>query len=196
MGGVSTKAIWYCETIYPPENGISAIPAEKLQKAYDKGDIPRPVDNDEEDLDDDLDAKIDAAIKAVWDYYDKKGEGRISKSTAKKFLEHAFELLALRKMRKPKELLAPGVSMGKALDQTFAKMANDNPAAKEITFNDFQNFINANDLDEALGCLTGQTGPITINNTVESVDPEKMAAEFGGHKAVKAGEIEYREYYE
>ena len=45
--------------------------------------------------------------------------------------------------------------MGKALDQTYAKMANDNPAATHITFDDFQNFINANDLDEALGCLTG-----------------------------------------
>ena len=51
------------------------------------------------------------------------------------------------------------------------------------------------------GCKThffslGQTGPVQINNSVESVDPEKMAANFGGQKAVKAGEIEYREYYE
>ena len=44
--------------------------------------------------------------------------------------------------------------------------------------------------------LLGQTGPVQINNSVESVDPEKMAANFGGQKAVKAGEIEYREYYE
>ena len=58
--------------------------------------------------------------------------------------------------------------MGKALDQTYAKMANDNPAAKEITFNDFQNFINANDLDEALGCLTGlwvKIGKISFSNS-------------------------------
>mmetsp|Transcript_9395 Transcript_9395/g.12650 ORF Transcript_9395/g.12650 Transcript_9395/m.12650 type:complete len:197 (+) Transcript_9395:44-634(+) len=196
MGGVSTKALWYCETIYPPDDGHSCIPPEKLQKAYDKGDIPRPPPRDEEDLDEDLDSKIDAAIKQVWSYYDKKNEGRISKSTTKKFLEHSFELLALRKHRKPKELLAPGVSMGKALDQTYAEMANGNASAPHITFDDFQNFINANDLEEALGKLTGQNGPVIINTNVQLADAEKMAAEFGGHKAVKAGEIEYREYYE
>ena len=45
--------------------------------------------------------------------------------------------------------------MGKALDQTYAEMANGNASAPHITFDDFQNFINANDLEEALGKLTG-----------------------------------------
>ena len=196
MGGVSTKALWLCETIYPPEDGRSCIPPEKLQKAYEKGEIPRPPQSGVEDLDDDLDSKIDSAIKQVWEYYDKKGEGRISKGTAKKFLENAFELLALRKNRKPKDLLAPGVSQGKALDQAYAQMANGDVNAPFVTFNDFQNFINANDLEEALGFLTGQSGPVIIDTNVERADAEKMAAQFGGHKAVKAGEIEYREYYE
>jgi hypothetical protein len=45
--------------------------------------------------------------------------------------------------------------MGKALDQTYAEMAGGNVQAPFITFQDFQNFINANDLEEALGYLTG-----------------------------------------
>lgn len=111
-------------------------------------------------------------------------------------------------------------------------MANGDVNAPFVTFNDFQNFINANDLEEALGFLTGkpfflfrfsrfhfffntgqslvfislsshfsffskgQSGPVIIDTNVERADAEKMAAQFGGHKAVKAGEIEYREYYE
>mmetsp|Transcript_5214 Transcript_5214/g.14694 ORF Transcript_5214/g.14694 Transcript_5214/m.14694 type:complete len:198 (+) Transcript_5214:116-709(+) len=197
MGGVSTKAIYLCETIYPPENGMSAIPREKLEKAVQKGEIPASALNaKEEELDGDMDAIIDAAIREVWSFYDKKNEGYISKGTAKKFLEHAFELLALRKgAKKSKELLAPGVSQGKAIDQTFLQMVNNDATAKQLTFQDFENFINANDLEEALGALTGQTGPITINTNVESVDAAKMAKQFGG-KTDAPGEIEYREYYE
>ncbi len=113
------------------------------------------------------------------------------------------------------------MSQGKALDQAYAQMANGDVNAPFVTFNDFQNFINANDLEEALGFLTGawsfhfrsflcskhsicvdqlhskgQSGPVIIDTNVERADAEKMAAQFGGHKAVKAGEIEYREYYE
>ena len=47
------------------------------------------------------------------------------------------------------------MSQGKALDQTFLQMVNGNAQAKELTYSDFENFINANDLEEALGALTG-----------------------------------------
>ncbi len=47
-----------------------------LTSDYRKGEIPRPAQSGVEDLDDDLDSKIDSAIKQVWEYYDKKGEGK------------------------------------------------------------------------------------------------------------------------
>jgi hypothetical protein len=61
--------LWLCETIYPSDDGSSAIPPEKLQKAIAKGVIPAPTAQDEEDLDEDLDAKIDSAIREVCFFY-------------------------------------------------------------------------------------------------------------------------------
>ena len=48
MGANNTKGLYLCETIYPPDNGVSCIPPEKLEKAIKKGEIyeagwgPRP----------------------------------------------------------------------------------------------------------------------------------------------------------
>jgi hypothetical protein len=52
------------------------LSARMLTSDYRKGEIPRPAQSGVEDLDDDLDSKIDSAIKQVWEYYDKKGEGK------------------------------------------------------------------------------------------------------------------------
>merc|ERR1711959_880732 len=75
MGANNTKGLYLCETIYPPENGVSCIPPEKLEKAIRKGEIPPKTDDDEEDLDGDMDAVIGDCIRQVWQYYDPKGVG-------------------------------------------------------------------------------------------------------------------------
>lgn len=64
MGANNTKAIYLCETIYPADDGRSIIPPLQLQKAIEKGEIPRPPTG-EEDIDEDLDEKIDGAIREV-----------------------------------------------------------------------------------------------------------------------------------
>merc|ERR1712000_498178 len=98
MGANNTKGLYLCETIYPPENGVSCIPPEKLEKAIRKGEIPPKTDDDEEDLDGDMDAVIDDCIRQVWQYYDPKGVGFLNKKQTQQFFKDALNLVALRKI--------------------------------------------------------------------------------------------------
>jgi len=190
MGASNTKALYLCETIYPPENGRSIIPPEKLQKAIEKGEIP-PQNNDEEDLDEDLDEKIDNAIKEVWAYYDKKNVGHITKKQMQQFFKDALELFALRRGCKSKDLMGPGVSLSSALEQSYKRIDSANTG--RVDFKMFEDFINENDLEEALAMLTGNTGPVDIKTSnVQMVDTstiEKKDANSG-----KLANITYRDY--
>jgi len=174
MGGSNTKGLWLCEQIYPPEDGRTCIPPEKLEKAYQKGLIQRPTVGGDEDLDDDMDSKIDRSIKEVWAYYDKKGKGFLTKSEAETFFKDAFEIMALRKGRKPKELLPPNISQGQAISQSIKKLAKE---SDRVDFSSFEEFINMSDLDEALGIFIGQTGPIDVKNKVQMVDTQQLSAQ-------------------
>eukprot|EP01101_Sappina_pedata_P001023 TRINITY_DN11143_c0_g1_i1.p1 TRINITY_DN11143_c0_g1~~TRINITY_DN11143_c0_g1_i1.p1 ORF type:complete len:190 (-),score=101.90 TRINITY_DN11143_c0_g1_i1:96-665(-) len=186
MGGTNTKGLYLCEQIYPPDNGCSCIPPEKLEKAIQKGLIQRPTSNND-DLDDDMDSKIDAGIKDVWAYYDKKNKGFLSKGEAETFFKDALEVMALRKGRKVKEILPPNVSQGQAISQSIAKLSK---GADRIDFAAFEEFINMSDLDEALSLFTGQTGPVEVKNNIDFVDTSKLAAEA---KASKNQPV-YRDY--
>ena len=92
------------EAIYPPEDGKSVIPQEKLDKAIKKGIIQPKDDDDVEDLDDDLDSKIDESIKEVWGYYDDKKLGFLDKKKATQFFKDALEVFALRKGKKSQRI--------------------------------------------------------------------------------------------
>jgi len=176
-----------CEQIYPPENGQTCIPPEKLEKAYQKGLIPRPTAGDEE-LDDDMDSKIDKAIKDVWAYYDKKNKGFLSKGEAETFFKDALEVMALRKGLKVKQILPPNVSQSQAISQSIAKLTK---GSDRVEFSSFEEYINMSDLDEALSLFTGQTGPIEVKTNVQMVDTSKLAADA---RAANGPKPVYRDY--
>ena len=184
MGANNTKAIYLCETIFPSPDGSSIIPPEKLQKAIAKGEIVLP-NTDEEDVDDDEDAVIDRAIREVWSYYDKKNQQFISKKTAVQFLKDALELYAMRKSLKVKDILA-GRSEKDLLEQSYRNITS-NPA--QVTFNEFEEFINGYDIEEAL-CIN--SGPVEITTTsVAMVDTSTIVAKKKGSDLLA---IEYRDY--
>eukprot|EP01115_Flamella_aegyptia_P003085 TRINITY_DN15017_c6_g1_i1.p1 TRINITY_DN15017_c6_g1~~TRINITY_DN15017_c6_g1_i1.p1 ORF type:complete len:194 (-),score=68.89 TRINITY_DN15017_c6_g1_i1:56-637(-) len=190
MGGSNTKALYLCETIYPSDDGSSCIPPEKLQKAIAKGEIP-PQPDDDEDLDEDEDEKIDSCIREVWAFYDKKQAGFLNKKQTQGFFKDALSLFAIRKGVKAKDLLGQGVSMSKALEESFNTISN---GTGRCTFENFEEFINMSDLEEALALITGNTGPVDINvNDVQlaNVDDIPESANAPGKK-----EIVYRNYDE
>jgi EF hand len=115
--------------------------------------------------------------------------GSISKSKAKEFFKDALDLFALRRMVKPKDLLAPGVSMGRALEESFKQL--DKNGTGTITFAEFEEFINEADLEEALALITGNNCPVEIRtDAVQLVDNSHLAPVLDSAKA----EIVYRDY--
>eukprot|EP01023_Acetabularia_acetabulum_P038726 TRINITY_DN37091_c0_g1_i1.p2 TRINITY_DN37091_c0_g1~~TRINITY_DN37091_c0_g1_i1.p2 ORF type:complete len:218 (-),score=44.65 TRINITY_DN37091_c0_g1_i1:25-654(-) len=187
MGANNTKGLYLCETIYPPENGRSCIPPEKLEKAIRKGDIPPPSNDDEEDLDGDMDAVIDDCIRQVWQYYDPKSVGYISKKQTQQFFKDALNLVALRKMCKVKDLFQ-GRKEGAALDEAFRKINTSGDG--RVTFEQFEEFINMCELDEAVQFVTGAGGEVQIDTNVQMVDNSDLPSGGGPVK----GKIEYRDY--
>lgn len=188
MGANNTKGLYLCETIYPPEDGRSCIPPDKLEKAIKKGEIPPPSNDDEEDLDDNMDEVIDGCIREVWNYYDPKGVGAINKKQTQQFFKDALGLVALRKQCKVKDLFQ-GRNQSSALDAAFKKVNTSGDG--KVTFDQFEEFINMCELDEAISFLTGAEGEVTINTSnVQMVDNSALPAGGGPVK----GKIEYRDY--
>ena len=187
MGGSNTKGLYLCETIYPPEDGKSCIPPEKLEKAIKKGEIPAKNPDDEEDLDEDEDEKIDKCIREVFNYYDPKLVGFWSKKQTQQFFKDALALIALRKNCKTKDLLPPGKNMDRVLEEAFTKLA---AGGKEVRFEKFEEFINENDLADALSAITGNEEPIEIKKNVQLVDVSQLPSSSGPVK----GQIQYRDY--
>jgi len=135
-----------------------------------------------------MDSRIDRGIKEVWAYYDKKNKGFLTKGEAETFFKDAFEVMALRKGRKVKELLPPNVSQGQAVNQSIQKLSK---GGEKVEFSAFEEFVNMSDLDEALQMFTGNTGPIDVKVNVQMVDTTKMAAE---SKAGGGKQPVYRDY--
>jgi len=166
------------ETIFPSPNGQSVIPAEKLQKEFEKGTL-RPQDpNKPVELDGDMDEYIDQVIREVWNHYDPKATGIMKKGTIEKFFKDSLDLYALRLGRKSsKEVMAPGVRMSDAMAQSVAKVTQTGQA----TFKEFEDFLNCYDLEEALGAFLN-ISEVTVNNNVQFVDTEQMADQARGPK--------------
>ena|SRR3990167_4254169 len=187
MGANNTKGLYYCETIYPPENGISCIPPEKLEKAIKKGLIPPKPADDEEDLDADMDEIIDNCIREVWTHYDPKGVGFLNKKQTQKFFQDALDLVALRKGVKEKDLFQ-GRPKGPAFEAAFKKV--NTSADGKVNFEQFEEFINSYDLDEAVALVTGGDTEVSIDTKVQMVDNSSLPAGGGPVK----GKIQYRDY--
>jgi len=185
MGANNIKGIWWMETIYPPENGMSVIPPEKLQKEIQKGNIKLPDPNAEREVDFDMDEKLDHVINEVWAYYDKKNEGIIKKSVIQQFFKDALELYALRVGKKSgKECVVPGVNFSQALEASVAKLSQTGQATKK----EFTDFLNCYSIDEALGSFLGIT-QVSVDSSVKFVDTSQFK-----EQASKPKEIKYRDY--
>jgi len=196
MGAGSVKGLVLMETIFPTGDNSTVFDdpklAQKLAAEIKKGKIRMPTKGDEIDVDEDLDAKIDQMIQEVYQYYDPKGLGTLPKKQVSQFFKDCFTLHCLRKKQKEKEVLAPGTSMGKALDAAIRML--DPSGQGNISKQTFIDFVNECDLQEIIGPFTGQTGPRSIPSRLPQnmmFDPSTLPKETG---KVDFGEVQYRDY--
>jgi len=88
-------------------------------------------------------------------------------------------------------LLPPGKSLDAVLEEAFNKLATVGANnKKEVRFEKFEEFINENDLDDALATITGNAEPIDIKNNIQLVDISALQQQSGPVK----GHIQYRDY--
>jgi len=90
--------------------------------------------------------------------------------------------------KKTKDLFPPGSSEGKALDAAFKSMNTTGDG--RVTFDQFEEFINSYDLDEAVAVVTGSGQDFQIDTKVQMVDNSSLPTAGG----VVKGHIEYRDY--
>jgi len=194
MGANSIKGVVLMETIYPSTSRTvfdDPKMAAKLKKEMDKGNIKKPSAGDTEDVDDDLDAKLQTCVNEVWGYYDPKNLGNINKKQCLKFFKDALELYAWRQNKKVKEVLGQGVNKGKALEECYGLMSNNQPT---VTKAQFEAYIFTNDLEEVMGPLTGKNTGLDIPSHLpkeKMFDPNSLPK---GATGVDMTNIQYRDY--
>jgi len=133
-----------------------------------------------------MDDKIDRAIKDVWAHYDPKGTGVIPKKMVDKFFKDSLELYALRVGKKSsKDVVAPGVNYGAAMDASIAKVTTTGQA----TFKQFEDFLNCYDIDEALGSFLNINSVAVSASKVQFVDTSQFKSQSQQPKKVV-----YRDY--
>jgi len=186
MGGNNIKGLKLMETIYPSENGQSVIPAEKLQKEIAKGKIQPDDPNAEKELDGDMDERLDKSIREVWTYYDPKGTGIMKKDAIKKFFKDGLEIYALRKGAKSsKDIIAPGVDSGAAMEKAISQMTQTG----QVTFKEFEDFLNCYELEEALGPWLNIREVKVDTNKVQFVDTSQFK-----NQSAQPKKVVYRDY--
>jgi len=180
------------EAIYPSPTKTTVFTDAKLKTTLDKEVLKRGIklddlEPDEIAIDGDLDADIDRCIQMVFQVYDKKNTGTISKKDAQQFFKDCLELYALRQGKKSsKEILPKGVKMDKALQDCVRKMSPLTTGV--VTKDEFEKFLNCYDIDEALEPFFNTNG-IDIDANVTFVDTSQFAnAQREGPKLV------YRDY--
>ena len=147
MGGKNAKALVVVNHLYPPETGdVTEIP----------GVDPAELAKEEENWDgyEDEDEAIDLYMDEVWNWYDKKQAGFLSAKTSKQFLKDALDLFALRKGKKPKEVLPQGRSVKEAIDTAHRSIAKSDP--KKLLKSEFKDFVNMADLSDIMKLLSGE----------------------------------------
>ena len=94
-------------------------------------------------------------------------------------------MYALRLGRKgAKEVIAPGVNYGQAMEESIAKVTNGETA----TFKQFEDFLNCYDIDEALGSFIG-VREVQVQNKVQFVDTNQFS-----QQAQQVKKPVYRDY--
>eukprot|EP01122_Echinamoeba_exundans_P017855 TRINITY_DN9806_c0_g1_i1.p1 TRINITY_DN9806_c0_g1~~TRINITY_DN9806_c0_g1_i1.p1 ORF type:complete len:195 (+),score=58.38 TRINITY_DN9806_c0_g1_i1:269-853(+) len=191
MGAASVKGLKMMETIFPSEDGRSVFADPKLKAKLDKeiakGKIKPEMPADEEPVDGDMDELIDRVIKEVWATYDVKNQGFIDKKKAAQFFKDALEVYALRKgMKGSKDALGPGVNQSKASDECVAKL--NKSGSGRITFEEFEDYMNTYDIEEALGPFLARTS-IDVKAQVPMVDISQISTQ-----AEQVTRPKYREY--
>eukprot|EP01091_Cochliopodium_minus_P010456 TRINITY_DN2769_c0_g2_i1.p1 TRINITY_DN2769_c0_g2~~TRINITY_DN2769_c0_g2_i1.p1 ORF type:complete len:152 (+),score=54.02 TRINITY_DN2769_c0_g2_i1:163-618(+) len=148
MGGVNTKALVMINKLYPLGEG-ETIPEIK-------GVDPNEMREEEENCQDygDEDEAIDKYTDEVWNLYDKKGEKFLKKKDAQQFFKDALAIFALRKNKKPKEILGQ-TKEGDALNTAFNFLAKKDK--DRLHFSEFKDFVNYADNNDIIALLTGNT---------------------------------------
>eukprot|EP01120_Amphizonella_sp_Union-15-10_P012146 TRINITY_DN5350_c0_g1_i1.p1 TRINITY_DN5350_c0_g1~~TRINITY_DN5350_c0_g1_i1.p1 ORF type:complete len:198 (-),score=51.33 TRINITY_DN5350_c0_g1_i1:112-705(-) len=195
MGNDSVRGLKVMETIYPSPDHKSVFDKDpKLKAKLDKElakakgtDQHKEEHPDEEPIDGDMDSVIDRVVKSVWEYYDPKQKGFLDKKRGEQFFKDGFEVYALRKGQKSKEALGPGIKLGSALQQCFQTMNKSGNG--KITYEEFVEYLNCYDIEEAMAPFTGQQA-VTIDTTkVPMVD----TSQFKGQKK-EGPKLVYRNY--
>jgi hypothetical protein len=175
----SVSGLKLMEGMFPTEQKTTIFNDPKLKQKLDKeiakGKIKADIPEDEEALDPDLDSSIDKYVREAWQYYDKKNQGFIEKKVALQFFKDSLELYAIRRGQKVKDVLAEGVNMSKALEESYLKMSKNGD--KQANYNDFEDFINTYDIDEALGSMLNKNGVDIDINRVQFVDVSQMTGQ-------------------
>jgi hypothetical protein len=180
MGAKTVKGLKMMEAMFPSDDGSTVFSDRnpklkaKLEKEIAKGKIkPDPIE-DEQAVDGDNDTHIDKYVKEVWSYYDRKNQGQIEKRVALQFFKDSLELYALRKGMKVKDVLAQGVNMSKALEESYTKMSKTQ--GKTVSFQEFEDFVCTYDIDEALGAFLNKPSIDIDLSRVQFVDVSQFTA--------------------
>eukprot|EP01125_Pyxidicula_operculata_P000456 TRINITY_DN10486_c0_g1_i1.p1 TRINITY_DN10486_c0_g1~~TRINITY_DN10486_c0_g1_i1.p1 ORF type:complete len:197 (-),score=64.23 TRINITY_DN10486_c0_g1_i1:153-743(-) len=188
----STVGLKMMEVIYPVKNTQSVFATnQKLKTALEKEVKKRGLSLDdleanEEAVDGDLDSDIDRCVNKVFENYDRKGAGVLPKKIAEQFFNDCLELYAMRKGQKVKDILPKNVKKEKAIASAVAKM--NTSGTGNITKQEFVQFLNCYDIDEALSDFFGTDG-VDVDTSVQYVDVSQFAnAKREGPKLV------YRDY--
>ena len=175
----SVSGLKLMEGMFPTEQKTTIFNDPKLKQKLDKeiakGKIKADIPEDEEALDPDLDSSIDKYVREAWQYYDKKNQGFIEKKVALQFFKDSLELYAIRRTQKSKDILAEGVNLNKALEESYLKMSRN--GEKQVNYNEFEDFINTYDIDEALGSMLNKNGVDIDINRVQFVDVSQMTGQ-------------------
>eukprot|EP01130_Rhizamoeba_saxonica_P006589 TRINITY_DN2624_c0_g2_i1.p1 TRINITY_DN2624_c0_g2~~TRINITY_DN2624_c0_g2_i1.p1 ORF type:complete len:205 (-),score=44.58 TRINITY_DN2624_c0_g2_i1:66-656(-) len=193
MGGsVSAAGLKLMEELYPSDNGQTIFTnpklAQKLEKELGKRGISLDDIMAEEDyVDGDMDADIDRCIQKIFQIYDRKGTGSINKKLGSQFFVDCLELYALRKgQKKGKDCLGPSVNMKKATEECWQLLSN---GGSMVNLQQFTEFLNCYDIDEALHPFLGSGNTQTINISVEYVNCEAFVGQ-----ARDGPKLVYRDY--
>jgi len=178
MGGEqSTIGLRLMEVIYPTKGRASIFATNpKAKVALEKEVRKRGLTLDdlepqEDAVDGDLDADVERCVAKVWSFYDRKGTGQLPKKVAEQFFKDCLSLYAIRQARKIKDVLGK-VDYKKALAASMLKM---NPSSSGIvTRQEFEQFLFAYDIDEALEAFLGGQGGLDVDPNVQLVDTSQF----------------------
>jgi len=144
MGGANTNAVVMINKLYPLEEGdLCEI----------KGVDPQELKEEEENCKEygDEDDAIDKYMDEVWNLYDLKAQKFLSKKQAQQFLKDALMIFAMRKGKKPKDLLGDKKEKD-CLNNAFSQLAKSSP--EKLLYDEFKDFVNMADLNDIMELLS------------------------------------------